>query len=163
MVDYAVTLIRVVNGCTIDLNVNIGGGQIVENRVRLKEIRTGNIQKIYHKSFEGGKRTVGGFEVDKWFYNRTENLTLSVDTVDICGRMLGVITGDISGDNLNEHLKSLGYRDDRWGEVEQDELKDDWFAGETVTIPDGDELPVFHNWGKLTFLGYTSLMLDRGI
>lgn len=163
MVAYPFELERVVNGCTIDLNVNIGDSQIILQRVRLKEIVSGNLQKIYNTSFKGGERTVQSLAVEKWFYERTEELILYVDTVDICGRWLGVITGVVSGDNLNEDLKALGYRDDRWGEVLQEELKNDWFEGEQITIPDGDELPIYYNWGKLTFLGYTSLMMNSGI
>ena len=159
MSTYPATLERVINGSTIELNITIGGSQVVKRVVRLKEIKTGNIQKTYHLSFTGGERQVAELEVKRWFYELDNTFKVTFTTIDICGRILGEIVEDVTGDNLNDYLKSIGLEDERWGEVYQEDLKDDWFAGETVTIPDGDELPIFHIWGKPVFLGMESTNL----
>lgn len=159
MTTYPATLERVINGSTIELNIDIGLGQIVKRIIRLKKITTGNIQKVYHTSIPGTGRKVVELEIKKWFSELENTFKVTFNTIDICGRALAEITEDVTGDNLNDYLISIYLADPRWGEVYQEELKADWFAGETVTIPDGDELPIFHIWGKPVFIGMKSMNL----
>lgn len=157
MVSYPAILNRVVNGCTIDMDVYINPEQTETQRIRLSEIHTANTQKIYHLSFTGAERILAELEVKKWFSERTQTLTVNYITIDLCGRWLSDIVEEITLDSLVDHMKSLNYTDDNWSEVKQEELKDDWFDGELVQIPDGDYLPIFQNWGKQSFAGYNSI------
>lgn len=161
MTSYKCSLERVINGCTVEMNVVINAEQTEKHIIRLKGVSSGNLQKTFHLSFRGGERTVQELRVKEWFYERTEELTVEFDIIDICGRWLGVITGDISGDNLNDDLIDLGYKNDEWDKDYQEELIDDWYSGEEVTIPEGDKLPIFHIWGKLNFVGPYSNQLRR--
>lgn len=161
-INYNATLNRVINGSTIDMNVELNPGEYNVIRIRLAEIRTGNTQKLYHLSFEGSYRIMAELAIKQWFYERSSLFYVNYYTIDICGRWLSDIIEVSSSDSLINYMKSLNYTDDRWSELSQDDLKNEWFGGEVVTVPDGDELPLFQPWGKLSFLGYKSRMLNWG-
>lgn len=156
---YNATLNRVIDGDCIDLNVDIGDSQIEVKRIRLQGVKTGKLNKVFHKSFKGGAHYIAMLEIKKWFYEKSPNLTVETETKEICGRWLGVIKAEGEATSLNDYLINKGYSDTRWGKDNQEELIDDWFAGEEVTVPDGDTLPIFHAWGKPVFLGPESINL----
>ena len=157
MFEYPATLDRVLDGETIQLNVNIGGGQIVSQRIRLKGVQTQNISKQYHTSFKGASGVFAKLKVIEWFYNRSPVLTVQEFEKDICGRILGVVFSSDDEVSLNVYMIESFYYSADWEIEKQQELKTAWFAGESVTVPQGDLLPIFHAWGKNIFLGFQSL------
>ena len=128
--------------------------------MRLSGIKTGKLNKIFHQSFKGGAHFVAKMEITKWLYERSPVLTVEVELIGICGRWLGIIKSVGDDTSLNDFLKNKYYKDVRWSKEEQEDLINDWFAGEEVTIPDGDKLPIFHAWGKPIFLGPESINLN---
>jgi len=160
MTQYTATLSRIINGCTIELNVQINPSQNIKRIIRLKGVISANVQKVYHSSFIGGSRLVEKFNVNKWFNEKGNNVIVEFYDIDICGRWLGEIWEDLLDPSLNDYLIDLFYYDRRWDIEEQENLKNDWFSGEVVTIPDGDKLPIFHIWGKSVFIGMESMNLE---
>lgn len=156
MEEYTATLNRVLDGETIDLNVDLGDSQIEVKRIRLKGIQTENMFKQYRTGLKGADGVFAKLKVDEWFYIRSENLTLQADIIEICGRWLGTIFAEDDETSLNQYLIDNYYRNDDWLIDNQENLKDDWFAGESVRVPQGDLLPIFHIWGKPVFKGFRS-------
>jgi len=157
MQEYPATLNMVIDGSTVDLNVDIGGGQIEVQRVRIIGIQTENIMKRYRSSFKGSAGMVSMIIVREWFLIRSPVLTLKSEIIDICGRILGDIfaLGDAVG--ISEYMKNNYSFAVDWEKPEQEELKEKWFDGELVRVPGGDLLPIFHNWGKNIYTGFRSV------
>jgi endonuclease YncB( thermonuclease family) len=158
MFEYPATLLKVLDGETVDLNVEISAGQIVPHRVRLKGVQTQNISKQYHTSFKGATGVFAKLKVIEWFYNRSLVLTVQEFEKDICGRILGVVFAAGDEISINVYMIENFYYSADWELANQQSLKAAWFAGEVVTVPQGDQLPIFHAWGKNIFIGFNSLI-----
>ena len=153
MTIYSATLNSFIDGDNIYLNVDIGGGQIVVKNIRLRGIWTENINKQYLKNFRGAKGITALLEIKKWIYENSTDLEVIDPIIDICGRWLVELKASGNSESLNDYMINKYYKNADWNNEKQEELKDDWFAGEQVTVPEGDELPIFHNWGKNVFIG----------
>lgn len=160
MVIYTGTLDRVIDGTTLDIEINLGGGQTEINRIRLSGIQADNIFKKYRTGKEGGAGVFAKLELQKWLYENSPNLSIEYETTDICGRWLGIVTAEGNEESLNEYMKKKIYKNIDWNKEEQEALVNDWFEGEQITIPGGDELPIFHIWGKSQFLGPAAVQIN---
>jgi len=157
---YTATLNKVIDGTTIDMDVDIGDSQIEKKRIRIVGIQAYNIFKKFRTSFDGASGVFAMLEVSKWFYENGSDYKVFFDTIDICGRWLGDIKNQAETESLRDTMLSLYYKNIKWSVSEQEILKQEWFDGEVVTIPGGDVLPIFHNWGKSCLLGYNSLLYN---
>lgn len=153
MTIYSGILNRVIDGTTIELDLDIGNGQIQTRRIRIEGTQANNIFKNYRSGNVGASGVHAKLEVLKWFADNSSELSCDVLSIDICGRGLSIVTANGNPISLNDYLKAKIYKNHNWNEPEQDTLVDEWFDGEQVTIPGGDELPIFHIWGKPQLLG----------
>ena len=153
MVIYSATLNNVTDGTTLDLNVDIGDSQIIVQRVRLLGIQAKNMFKRYRTGNPGSRGVFARFEVLRWFSDNSTVLSFEYETIEICGRWLGVLTSFGNPESLNVYMKKKVYKNTDWDKADQETLVDEWFDGQEVRVPGGDLLPVFHIWGKPQLIG----------
>ena len=161
MTNYNAELIEVVDGSDTILKVEIEINVFEDVKFRLEGVQTPEIQKHYHTSLNGALGLQFKYTVAKWFSEHSENINIDLVGKDICGRWLGVLYAEGEAESLNTFLINLYANNNDWNIAKQEELKDDWFEGEEVTIPNRDKLPIFRNWGKPVFLGPVSVQFNR--
>ena len=155
------TLINVLDGDTVDLDVNLGLGFHVDARIRLAGIDCPEMFGVKHTSEEYGKGLVAKSHTAKFFYEPAQPFYLLSAHKGIHGRWLGEIWAAIGENSLNDLLIDLGYGNGDWSWFSQEPLINSWFDRNPVTAPGGQELEAWHNWGRFVFLGYESVLLNR--
>lgn len=158
---YQATLIKVLDGDTVDLHVNLGLGFEVNARIRLVDVGCPEIFGVKSTSEEFGKGLVAKSHAAKWFYESGPNYYLQAEHKGIHGRWLGQIWKAIGENSLNDLLIDLGYGNDGWKWYSQEPLINEWFDRNPVTAPGGQELVAWYNWGRPVFLGPESVLLNR--
>lgn len=154
-------LINVIDGDTIDLNVNLGLGFHVDARIRLLGVDCPEIFAVKHTSEEYGKGFVAKSHTAQYFYEPAQPFYLLAEHKGIHGRWLGEIWSAIGENSLNDLLIDLGYGNGDWLWAVQQPLINDWFARNPVTPPSEKSLEAWHNWGRKVFLGFESILLNR--
>ncbi len=99
---YKATIPRVVDGDTVEANVDLGFGITVKQRLRLLGVNTPEIVGEYRDK---------GLEAKEWLATVVEGQEVVVQTVkdkkDKYGRYLAVIWLD--GESINDDLIQMGY------------------------------------------------------
>ena len=157
---YSATLNRVIDGSTFDLNVDLDDSEIEVARIRLSGMQSQNMFKQYRTGKKGADGVFAKFELLKWFADNNTDLTVEYETTDICGRWLAVVTASGNDESLNDFMIGKIYKNTAWGKTNQDIIVNDWFDGDVVTIPGGDELPIFQIWGKPQLIGGKATQLN---
>ena len=154
-------LINVLDGDTVDLDVNLGLGFHVDARIRLLGVDCPEIFAVKHTSEEYGKGIVAKSHTAQFFYNPAQPFYLLSAHKGIHGRWLGEIWAAIGESSLNDLLIGLGYSNGDWLWGVQQPLINSWFDRNPVTAPGGQELDSWHNWGRPVFIGCESVLLRR--
>lgn len=154
-------LIKVLDGDTVDLDVNLGLGFHVDARIRLTGVDCPEIFAVKHTSEEYGKGFVAKSYTAKFFYENAGPYYLLAEHKGIHGRWLGEIWAAIDQESLNDLLIALNYSTDGWKWFSQEPLISDWFNRNPVTAPGGQQLEAWHNWGRSVFIGCESVLLNR--
>lgn len=158
---YQATLIKVLDGDTVDLHVNLGLGFQVDARIRLLDVGCPEIFAVKHTSEEYGRGFVAKSHTAKFFYDNDPPYYLQAEHKGIHGRWLGQIWSGIGENSLNDLLIDLGYGNGGWAWFSQEPLINDWFNRNPVTAPGGQELEAWYNWGRPVFIGCDSVLLSR--
>lgn len=119
--EYTATKVRVVDGDTIDLDVDLGFQVHLKVRVRLKGVNTPEIYGIDKESEEYAEGIRAKRFVELWFETHAEELILRTekDRRGKYGRWIGTVwpttdgewEDEESGRSLNDRL-----RDEGWGD-----------------------------------------------
>lgn len=101
---YKAKVIRVYDGDTIYLDIDLGFGICMKNQaIRLSGINTPEIK---------GSEKIEGFKIKEWLESKILNREIEIHTMKDkkgkFGRWLGKIF--IHGENINERLAKMGYR-----------------------------------------------------
>jgi len=158
---YQATLIKVLDGDTVDFHVNLGLGFQVDARIRFLDVGCPEIFGVKHTSEEYGKGFVAKSHVSQWFYENSPPYYLQAEHKGIHGRWLGQIWANIGENSLNDMLIDLGYGNGGWRWFSQEPLINTWFERNPVIAPGGQHLEAWHNWGRSVFLGFESVLLNR--
>lgn len=158
---YNCTLHEVLDADTQRLNVDIGGSQTIVIKFRNIGVQAPLLNKRRQTTMKGAAAFVYKHEVLKWFNDRSSDLTIYVYGKDLCGRWIGSLFAFGDPVSLTDYLKERYLTDDNWTFEVQQDLIQDWFAGEEVTIPGRDRLPLFRIWGRPLFRGFRSTQFNR--
>ena len=154
-------LINVLDGDTVDLDVNLGLGFHVDARIRLLGVDCPEIFAVKHTSEEYGKGFVAKSHTAEFFYNPVQPFYLLAEHKGIHGRWLGEIWSAIGETSLNDQQIARGYTTDGWLWAAQQPLINSWFDRNPVVAPGGQNLVAWYNWGRPVFLGFESVLLHR--
>ncbi len=154
-------LLEVLDGDTVDLDVNLGLGFHVDARIRFLGVDTPEIFAVKHTSDEYAKGFVAKMAVAEWFYNTSAPYYLQADHKGIHGRWLGEIWAEIGESSLNDLLITEGYGNGNWSWFAQEPLINYWFQRNPVVAPGGQNLVAWYNWGRPVFIGFESVLLNR--
>ncbi len=155
------TLINVLDGDTVDLDVNLGLGFHVDARIRLIGIDCPEIFAVKHTSEEYGLGLVAKMHTAEYFYQPAQPFYILAEHKGIHGRWLGEIWTAIGENSLNDLLVDLGYSNGEWSWFSQEPLINNWFNRNPVVAPGGQPLVAWYNWGRPVFIGGESVMLSR--
>ncbi len=158
---YQATLIKVLDGDTVDLNVNLGLGFFVNARIRFLGVDAPEIFAVKHTSEEYANGHVAKMHVAEWFYNTEPPYYLQAEHKGIHGRWLGEIWAEIGEISLNDLMINEGYGNGNWSWFSQEPLIENWFDRNPVTAPGGQPLVAWYNWGRPVFIGCDSVLLSR--
>lgn len=158
---YQATLIKVLDGDTVDLHVNLGLGFEVNARIRFVGVDAPEIYAVKHTSMEYAAGFVAKMAVAEWFYNSGPTYYLQAEHKGIHGRWLGEIWAAIGQSSLNDLLITEGYGNNNWSWFSQEPLINNWFARNPVIAPGGQNLVAWYNWGRPVFIGCESVLLNR--
>ncbi len=123
---YQAKLRNVIDGDTIDLQVNLGLGFIANARIRLIGIDAPEIFGVGKNTEEFKQGQIAKLAVKEWFFNANEVLRLIAEHRDLYGRWLGEIFKNGNDVSLNMYLKRLFYKSEYWTWVHQEPLLEKW-------------------------------------
>lgn len=158
---YQASLLNVIDGDTVDMNVNLGLGFFVNARIRFLGVDAPEIYGVKKTSEEYGKGFVAKQLVAQWFYESSAPYYLQAEHKGIHGRWLGQIWAEIGESSLNDYMIAGGYSNGDWTWFSQEPLIEDWFDRNPVVAPGGQNLVAWYNWGRPIFIGPASVMMNR--
>lgn len=147
---YTATVITVHDGDTIDMNVNLGMGASQNARIRLEGIDAPEIMNTKLTSEVNKQGQIAKLIVKQWLYDYGPTFYLSASHKGIYGRWLGEVWRQIGEKSLNDYLIEKYYTNDGWYWYAQESLINDWFGS-----------PEFHIWGKRSFIGFESPLINN--
>lgn len=127
---YKSKLIKVVDGDTIYLHVNLGLGFFCNALVRLVGLEGGEIFGVKKGSEEFKKGQVSKLYVKKWFMENGNDVYLSAEHRGYHGRWLGIVWAKVGEKSLNDYLLDAGValKKEKWY-CQEPLLKDAWNYG----------------------------------
>ena len=155
------TKINLIDGDTIDFNVNLGLGFFTNARVRLIDVDAPEIFGVKKTSEEYSRGMVAKQLVAQWFYGYGPTFYLQAEHKGIHGRWLGEVWRAVDEQSLNDYLISNYYSNGAWSWYSQEPLIEDWFARNPVTAPGGQHLQAWYNWGRDIFRGFGGKVIMR--
>lgn len=108
---YRCEVVRVVDGDTLDLRVDLGLRVFVDARVRLVGVNTPEIYGVEKTSEEFTKGMQAKRHVDAWIVEKGPNFLIHTqkDQTGKYGRWLGTLMPEDNTSSLNTYLDGLGY------------------------------------------------------
>ena len=112
MYEYKATVLKIVDGDTLDLDINLGFRVHVRHRVRLKGVDTPEIYGVRHDSEEYRKGQEASKFVKEWIEKCPDKTVLvrsEKDHQGKYGRWIVTILSEDGVKNLNEDLVASGH------------------------------------------------------
>jgi len=123
---YNAKIRNVIDGDTVDMQVNLGFGFLVNARIRFKGVDAPEIYGVKKESEEFKQGQIAFLEVKKWFFNPDEIYLLKAESRGLYGRWLGEIWKGELNESINDYLRSKFYKTKYWEWVHQEPLKEKW-------------------------------------
>jgi len=158
---YQATILNLIDGDTLDLNVNLGMGFFVNARIRLLGVDAPEIFGVKKTSEEYSRGMVAKQFVAQWLYDFGPVYYLQATHKGIHGRWLGEFWRQVDESSLNDYLIDNYYSNGNWSWYSQEVLIEDWFERNPVTAPGGQQLQAWHNWGRDIFRGFGGKVIRR--
>ena len=147
---YYASLINVIDGDTVDVEVSLGFDIVIQTRVRLYGVDTPEIHNTKFSSSENIKGQIEKFYVRQWFESANDPFILEVYGKGYFGRWVAVIRSAIGETSLNDELVSRGWYRAGWTR-----------NGRPYWNPLGSEIEIKYPKGKQSLLGPDSRIIDR--
>lgn len=158
---YQCNIVKVLDGDTLDLTVNLGFGASQDIRLRLIDIDAPEIYGVKKLTLAWHQGMVAKYSVIQWVTQTAFPYYVSAIHKGIHGRWLGEFWNNIGESSLNDFLKENYMDNEGWKWYTQEPLVKHWFERNSVITPDGKVLDAWHNWGKKVTRGNASKIINR--
>jgi len=123
---YKAKLLKIWDGDTIDMDVNLGLGFFCNARIRFIGVDAPEIFKVKKTSQEFAKGMIALLEVRKWFGLEPGIFELNVIGRGLYGRWLGEVWKLGNPESINDYMKSKFYGTEYFSWKHQEPLKGYW-------------------------------------
>ena len=123
---YEAKVKKIIDGDTIDMEVNLGFGIVINARIRFRGVQAPEIFKVKRSSEEFKQGQIAKLEVTSWLFGKDKIFILKAYHRDLYGRWIGEIYKDDNKDSLNEYLKKKFYKSKYFDWFHQEPLLNKW-------------------------------------